>query len=49
MDVYVRQLGDNLRHDQFYTNQTLIEAFQNYTTAVVSRYKDNPFVLGWCA
>lgn len=49
MDVYVRQLGDNLQHDQFFSNDTIINAFKNYTTAIVSRYKDNPFVMGWYA
>ncbi|KAF9464694.1 glycoside hydrolase family 5 protein [Collybia nuda] len=47
MDLYVRQLGSSQHHDQFYTNDTIITAFKDYTTAIVSRYKDNPFVIGW--
>jgi mannan endo-1,4-beta-mannosidase len=47
MDVYVRQLGMNLTHDQFFTNQTLINAFKNYITQVVSRYVNNTSVFSW--
>ncbi|KAK2466921.1 hypothetical protein APHAL10511_001179 [Amanita phalloides] len=47
MDVYVRQLGDLHLHDQFYLNKTLINAFKNYTTHVVKRYRDCPNVLSW--
>lgn len=47
MDVYVRQLGENLAHDQFYTNQTLINAFQNYITQLVSRYVNSTAVFAW--
>ncbi|KAK7054909.1 hypothetical protein VNI00_003372 [Paramarasmius palmivorus] len=46
MDVYVRQFGLKT-HDEFYTNQTLIEAFKNYTTHVVSRYVESPAVFSW--
>jgi mannan endo-1,4-beta-mannosidase len=47
MDVYVRQLGENFTHDQFYTNQTLIDAFKNYITNLVSRYVDSTAVFSW--
>jgi mannan endo-1,4-beta-mannosidase len=46
MDVYVRQFGLK-NHDEFYTNQTLIDSFLNYTDHVVSRYVDSPAVLSW--
>lgn len=46
MDVYVRQFGLK-NHDDFYTNETIISAFMNYTTSVVSRYRDSPAVLAW--
>jgi mannan endo-1,4-beta-mannosidase len=47
MDVYVRQLGHNLQHDSFYTDNTIMNAFNNYISQIVSRYKNNPFILGW--
>ncbi|KAJ3987329.1 glycoside hydrolase family 5 protein [Lentinula detonsa] len=46
MDVYVRQFGLKT-HDEFYTNQTLLNAFMNYTTQIVTRYVDSPAVLAW--
>ena len=46
MDIYVRQFG-LAHHDQFYTNQTLVDAFKNYTTQVVSRYMNCTGVLSW--
>jgi mannan endo-1,4-beta-mannosidase len=47
MDSYVRQFGVNKTHDEFYTNQTIIDTFINYTTQVVSRYVNSPAVLAW--
>ncbi|KAF9451028.1 glycoside hydrolase family 5 protein [Macrolepiota fuliginosa MF-IS2] len=47
MDFYVRQLGGTQEHDQFFTNQTLIDAFKNYTTHIVTRYANHPNVLAW--
>jgi len=47
MDVYVRHLGVTHTHDEFYTNETIIAAFENYTTQVVSRYVNSPSVLAW--
>ncbi|KAJ3514846.1 hypothetical protein NLJ89_g2126 [Agrocybe chaxingu] len=49
MDVYVRQLGTNTTkaHDDFFQDQTIIDAFLNYTTQVVSRYVESPAVFGW--
>ncbi|KAJ3856031.1 glycoside hydrolase family 5 protein [Lentinula lateritia] len=46
MDVYVRQFGLQT-HDEFYTNQTVLNAFMNYTTQIVTRYVDSPAVLAW--
>ncbi|ESK96962.1 glycoside hydrolase family 5 protein [Moniliophthora roreri MCA 2997] len=46
MDVYVRQFGLKT-HDEFYTNETLLAAFKNYTTQVVSRYVNSPAVFSW--
>jgi mannan endo-1,4-beta-mannosidase len=47
MDFYVRQLATTQAHDEFYVNQTIINAFMNYTTQVVSRYVNSPAVLSW--
>jgi mannan endo-1,4-beta-mannosidase len=47
MDLYVRQYEGDLLHGRFYTEDTLIDAFKNYTTQVVSRYTNSPSVFGW--
>ena len=47
MDAYVRNFGGPREHDQFFTNETLIDAFKNYTTQIVLRYRDHPNVLSW--
>jgi mannan endo-1,4-beta-mannosidase len=47
MDLYVRQFDGPQEHDQFFTNQTLIDAFENYTQQIVTRYRDHPNVLAW--
>ena len=47
MDLYVRNLGDVHKHDQFYVNQTIIDAFKNYTTQIVSRYANEPQIIAW--
>ncbi|PBK78145.1 glycoside hydrolase [Armillaria solidipes] len=46
MDTYTRQFGGSM-HDEFYTNATLLAAFQNYTTQIVTRYVNNPTVFSW--
>lgn len=46
IDLYVRQFGLS-NHDEFYTNTTLLTAFQNYTSQVVTRYVDSPAVFAW--
>lgn len=46
MDAYVR--AHNLTtHDQFYTNQTLIDAFQNYLNELVPRFANRTSLLAW--
>ncbi|KAF5373898.1 hypothetical protein D9758_000572 [Tetrapyrgos nigripes] len=48
MDVYVRQFGSGtLAHDDFYLNETLINAFENYTKQVVTRYVNSTAVFSW--
>jgi mannan endo-1,4-beta-mannosidase len=47
MDTYVRALGLNMQHDEFYSNEMIIDAFKNYTTNIVSRYVNSSAILGW--
>jgi mannan endo-1,4-beta-mannosidase len=47
MDAYVRQYNGPQEHDQFFTNDTLINAFMNYTTQIVKRYANDTHVLAW--
>lgn len=46
MDAYVREFGTN--HDDFYSNDTIVEFFNNYTTRIVSRYSNSTSVFAWC-
>ncbi|KAG2065860.1 glycoside hydrolase [Suillus decipiens] len=46
MDLYVRQFGLQ-NHDDFYTNDTILTAFQNYSKQIVSRYSNSPAVFSW--
>ncbi|KAI6109817.1 glycoside hydrolase family 5 protein [Pisolithus sp. B1] len=46
MDLYVHQFGLQY-HDQFYTDQTILNAFQNFTSQVVSRYVNSPAIFSW--
>ena len=47
MDTYVRHFGANKQHDDFYSDDTILEKFKNYTTTIVSRYVDSPAIFGW--
>jgi len=47
MDLYVRNFRPDGKHDDFYTDSTIIDAFKNYIGQVVSRYSNNTAVLGW--
>lgn len=42
----MRQYGLS-NHDEFYTNTTIIEAFENATRAIVERYVDSPAIFSW--
>ena len=46
MDLYVRQFGFDT-HDEFYTNPSILNAFMNFTTQVVSRYVNSPAIFSW--
>ncbi|KAF8504040.1 glycoside hydrolase family 5 protein [Hysterangium stoloniferum] len=45
-DAYVRFFKAET-HDTFFSNQTIISAFQKYIDVIVNRYKDRPAVLTW--
>ncbi|KAG5642194.1 hypothetical protein DXG03_003432 [Asterophora parasitica] len=47
MDTYIRNFGGHQEHDQFYVNETIINAFKNYTTTIASRYANHSNVFGW--
>ncbi|KAG8701793.1 hypothetical protein FRC09_005125, partial [Ceratobasidium sp. 395] len=47
MDVYVKQILGSANHDLFYTDATVKAAFKKYINGFVSRYKNEPTILGW--
>ncbi|TFK89118.1 glycoside hydrolase family 5 protein [Polyporus arcularius HHB13444] len=47
MDVYVSQITGTQNHDFFYTNANVIAAFKSYIQTFVTRYKNEPTILGW--
>ncbi|THU93621.1 glycoside hydrolase family 5 protein [Dendrothele bispora CBS 962.96] len=48
MDVNVNQiLGSSGFHDNFYTNEEVKTAFKNYVRTFVTRYLNEPTILGW--
>ncbi|TFK29928.1 glycoside hydrolase family 5 protein [Coprinopsis marcescibilis] len=46
MDTYVRHFGLK-DHEEFYTNEKVINAFKNYTATLVKRYANSPAIFGW--
>ena len=47
MDVYVSQLNPGGTHDTFYTDATIIAAYEKYISEFVGRYVDEPTILAW--
>ncbi|THH08393.1 hypothetical protein EW146_g9009 [Bondarzewia mesenterica] len=48
MDVYVNQIiGSGQPHDYFYTNANVVAAYKKYINTFVSRYVNEPGILGW--
>jgi len=47
MDLYNENFVANATHDDFYTNPVIIKAFKNYVSHVITRFIDNPTILGW--
>ncbi|KAF4555520.1 Cellulase (glycosyl hydrolase family 5)-like protein 1 [Elsinoe fawcettii] len=46
MDVYTVNLGGQY-HDDFYTKPEIKQAYKNYVSAFVNRYKDSPAIFAW--
>lgn len=46
MDVYVEQLGGS-GHSSFYTDAAIQDAYKNYVTTIVNRYKNSPAIFAW--
>ncbi|CAE6435346.1 unnamed protein product [Rhizoctonia solani] len=47
MDVYVKQLLGSDKHDLFYTDSTVKNAFKKYISGFVGRYKNEPTIMAW--
>ena len=47
MDAYVREFGVFKTHDEFYTNQTIIDHFKQYTTNILSRYLNQKAIFAY--
>jgi hypothetical protein len=45
-DVYVQQLGGTY-HDDFYTDETIKEAYKNFVKTFVERYADDETIMAW--
>ncbi|KAH7339006.1 glycoside hydrolase family 5 protein [Rhizoctonia solani] len=47
MDVYVKQLLGSDKHDLFYTDSTVKNAFKKYIKGFVGRYQNEPTIMAW--
>ena len=47
MDVYTQQILGSADHDLFYTNAQVIAAYKKYINTFVTRYVNEPTILGW--
>ena len=47
MDAYVREFGSSKDHDHFYSDNDIINIFENYTTQVIQRYVNSPAIFAW--
>lgn len=46
MDVYTINLGGKY-HDDFYHVPDIVNAYKNYITVFINRYKDSPAIMAW--
>lgn len=47
MDVYVTQLNPGGTHDTFYTDETIIAAYETYISNFVGRYVNETAIMAW--
>jgi len=47
MDVYVKEFGEKKTHDEFYTNEKIRKAFNEYVQTIVKRYANEPGIIAW--
>jgi len=47
-DLFVNwMIGQGATHDEFYTNEKTISAYQSYVETIVNRYKNSPSIFAW--
>lgn len=47
IDYVNNLLGDGQSHAEFYTNPIVVNAFKDYVSEIVTRYKDSPAIFAW--
>ena len=47
IDYVNNVLGDGHSQAEFYTNPAVVNAFKNYVSEIVTRYKDSPAIFAW--
>ncbi|PCH33786.1 hypothetical protein WOLCODRAFT_177565 [Wolfiporia cocos MD-104 SS10] len=49
MELYIYHLlgNENVTHDDFYTNPTVIASYQSYVETIVNRYKNSSAIFAW--
>ncbi|KAF6235215.1 hypothetical protein HO173_006409 [Letharia columbiana] len=47
IDYVNNLLGDGQSQAEFYTNPTVVNAFKNYVSDIVTRYQDSPAIFAW--
>lgn len=47
IDTYVQQINPGGHHDEFYTDDTIFAAYQDYLKCAVPRFKDHPALFSW--
>ena len=40
-------LGEGQSQTEFFTNPTVIDAYKNYKSQIISRYEDSPAIFAW--
>ena len=47
IDYVNNLLGSGHSQTEFYTNPTVVNAYKNYVSEIVTRYKDSPAIFAW--